>query len=163
MEQFSSEKKALGDTPKWHLGGSVPTAPAMACDDDQVGRVIFGFFRACTHQPSSNKSRIVLLALFERGRPTQSLMRAFAFARLASAELHVVRVALTTPTVNELVARINSKYGSPTESPVQLLYRNIPMEQLIALYRAADIMLVTPLWDGMNLVAKEYVAARTDN
>ena len=88
--------------------------------------------------------------------------------------LHYIQVAVPTrekidayaelrKTVNELVARINSKYGTPTDSPVQLLYRNIPMEQLISLYRAADIMLVTPLRDGMNLVAKEYVAARTDN
>ncbi|HET8937526.1 MAG TPA: bifunctional alpha,alpha-trehalose-phosphate synthase (UDP-forming)/trehalose-phosphatase [Polyangiales bacterium] len=88
--------------------------------------------------------------------------------------LHYIQVAVPTrekvdayaelrKTVNELVARINSKYGSPTDSPVLLLYRHISMEQLIAMYRVADIMLVTPLRDGMNLVAKEYVAARTDN
>jgi trehalose 6-phosphate synthase/phosphatase len=64
--------------------------------------------------------------------------------------------------VNELVGRINSNYGSPTGSPVQLLYRSVDADQLLALYRAADVMLVTPLRDGMNLVAKEYVAARTD-
>jgi trehalose 6-phosphate synthase/phosphatase len=64
--------------------------------------------------------------------------------------------------VNELVGRINSQYGSPTGSPVQLLYRSVEADELLALYRAADVMLVTPLRDGMNLVAKEYVAARTD-
>jgi trehalose 6-phosphate synthase/phosphatase len=64
--------------------------------------------------------------------------------------------------VNELVSRINSNHGSPTSSPVQFLYRSIPVDELIALYRAADVMLVTPLRDGMNLVCKEYVAARTD-
>jgi trehalose 6-phosphate synthase/phosphatase len=64
--------------------------------------------------------------------------------------------------VNELVSRINSNHGSPTSSPVQFLYRSIPIDELIALYRAADVMLVTPLRDGMNLVCKEYVAARTD-
>ena len=64
--------------------------------------------------------------------------------------------------VNELVGRINSNYGSPTGSPVQLLYRSVEADELLALYRAADVMLVTPLRDGMNLVAKEYVAARTD-
>jgi trehalose 6-phosphate synthase/phosphatase len=65
-------------------------------------------------------------------------------------------------TVNELVSRINSNHGSPTSSPVQFLYRSIPVEELIALYRAADVMLVTPLRDGMNLVCKEYVASRLD-
>jgi len=64
--------------------------------------------------------------------------------------------------VNELVGRINSTYGSPTGSPVQLLYRSVDADELLALYRAADVMLVTPLRDGMNLVAKEYIAARTD-
>jgi trehalose 6-phosphate synthase/phosphatase len=64
--------------------------------------------------------------------------------------------------VNELVSRINSNYGTPTSSPVQFLYRSIPVDELIALYRAADVMLVTPLRDGMNLVCKEYVAARID-
>jgi trehalose 6-phosphate synthase/phosphatase len=66
-------------------------------------------------------------------------------------------------TVNELAGRINSQFGSPIGSPVQLLYRSIPFSQLVALYRTADVMLVTPLRDGMNLVAKEYVAARIDD
>jgi trehalose 6-phosphate synthase/phosphatase len=63
--------------------------------------------------------------------------------------------------VNELVGRINSQHGSPTGSPVQLLYRSVSADDLLALYRAADVMVVTPLRDGMNLVAKEYVASRT--
>jgi trehalose 6-phosphate synthase/phosphatase len=49
-----------------------------------------------------------------------------------------------------------------TSAPIQFLYRSVPREQLLALYRAADVMLVTPLRDGMNLVAKEYVASRSD-
>jgi trehalose 6-phosphate synthase/phosphatase len=64
--------------------------------------------------------------------------------------------------VNELVGRINSQYGSPTGSPIQLLYRSVEADDLLALYRTADVMVVTPLRDGMNLVAKEYVAARVD-
>ena len=42
------------------------------------------------------------------------------------------------------------------------LYRSLPLADLVALYLAGDVMLVTPLGDGMNLVAKEYVAARRD-
>ena len=47
-------------------------------------------------------------------------------------------------------------------APVHYLYRNIPFDELVAYYLAADAMVVTPLRDGMNLVAKEYVAARHD-
>jgi trehalose 6-phosphate synthase/phosphatase len=64
--------------------------------------------------------------------------------------------------VNELSGSINAQYGTPIGSPIHLLYRSIPFTQLLALYRIADVMLVTPLRDGMNIVAKEYVAARTD-
>jgi trehalose 6-phosphate synthase len=45
---------------------------------------------------------------------------------------------------------------------VHYLYQSVPFEELIALYRAGDVMLVTPFRDGMNLVAKEYVAAHID-
>jgi trehalose 6-phosphate synthase/phosphatase len=62
--------------------------------------------------------------------------------------------------VEELVGRINGRYGTPSFSPIVYVGRNLPRERLIALYRRADIALVTPLRDGMNLVALEYVAAR---
>jgi trehalose 6-phosphate synthase len=45
---------------------------------------------------------------------------------------------------------------------VHYLHRSVPRSELVALYVAADVMLVTPLRDGMNLVAKEYVACRRD-
>jgi trehalose 6-phosphate synthase/phosphatase len=62
--------------------------------------------------------------------------------------------------VNEAVGRINGQYGAIDGVPVHFLHRSVTPEQLVALYVAADVMLVTPLRDGMNLVAKEYVAAR---
>ena len=65
--------------------------------------------------------------------------------------------------VDEVTGRINGLYGSPTRVPVHCLHRSIPFEELVALYRAADVMLVTPLRDGMNLVAKEFCATRTDD
>lgn len=65
-------------------------------------------------------------------------------------------------SVNETVGRINAHYGTTTTAPIRLLYRSIAQHDLVALYRAADAMLVTPLRDGMNLVAKEYVASRID-
>jgi trehalose 6-phosphate synthase/phosphatase len=64
--------------------------------------------------------------------------------------------------VNALVGQINGAYGTPAWTPVHYMYRSLPERSVLALYRAADVMLVTPLRDGMNLVAKEYVAARSD-
>ena len=61
-----------------------------------------------------------------------------------------------------LVGRINGDFGTPRWVPVHYIYRALSEAELVALYRAADVMLVTPLRDGMNLVAKEFVASRTD-
>jgi trehalose 6-phosphate synthase/phosphatase len=65
-------------------------------------------------------------------------------------------------TVNELVGRINGLYGTVHGTPVHYLYRSLSEKQLVSLYRGADVMLVTPVRDGMNLVAKEFCAARPD-
>ncbi len=65
--------------------------------------------------------------------------------------------------VQELVGRIDGQYGTATRAPVHLMHRSVSPRELAALYRAADVMLVTPLRDGMNLVAKEYVASRWDD
>jgi trehalose 6-phosphate synthase/phosphatase len=64
--------------------------------------------------------------------------------------------------VNEMVGRINGHYGSVNAVPIHFLHRSLSPEQVVALYVAADVMMVTPLRDGMNLVAKEYVATRRD-
>jgi trehalose 6-phosphate synthase/phosphatase len=64
--------------------------------------------------------------------------------------------------VEGIVGRINGAFASPTWSPIHYLYRSVPRTTLLALYRAADVMLVTPLRDGMNLVAKEFAATRSD-
>jgi alpha,alpha-trehalose-phosphate synthase [UDP-forming] len=65
--------------------------------------------------------------------------------------------------VERLVGRINGAFGTGSWVPVHYRYRSLPREELIAHYRAADVLLVTPLRDGMNLVAKEYVACRVDD
>jgi len=64
--------------------------------------------------------------------------------------------------VHEMVGRINGRHGSVDFVPVHCLHQSMAVEPLTALYTAADVMLVTPLRDGMNLVAKEYVATRLD-
>ena len=64
--------------------------------------------------------------------------------------------------VDELVGRLNGTFATPHWVPVHYIYRSLSEREVVALYRAADVMLVTPLRDGMNLVAKEFVATRTD-
>jgi len=61
-----------------------------------------------------------------------------------------------------LVGRFNGSLATFEATPIHYLRRVLEREELIALYLAADVMLVTPLRDGMNLVAKEYVACRND-
>ncbi|WP_118952029.1 bifunctional alpha,alpha-trehalose-phosphate synthase (UDP-forming)/trehalose-phosphatase [Taibaiella helva] len=64
--------------------------------------------------------------------------------------------------INRLVSEINAKHGTLSWQPIHYFYRSFPLEMLSALYAAADIALVTPLRDGMNLVCKEYIASRVD-
>src|SRR5215475_5312962 len=64
--------------------------------------------------------------------------------------------------VEVMVGRINGQHGEVGYHPVHYLHQSHPREEMAALYLAADVMLVTPLRDGMNLVAKEYVACRND-
>jgi trehalose 6-phosphate synthase len=61
------------------------------------------------------------------------------------------------------VGRINGDFSSISHSAISYLHHGYPREEMVALYLAADVMLVTALRDGMNLVAKEYVASRVDN
>jgi trehalose 6-phosphate synthase len=61
------------------------------------------------------------------------------------------------------VGRVNGEYGSIAHSAINYLHHGYPREEMVALFLAADVMLVTALRDGMNLVAKEYVATRADD
>ena len=64
--------------------------------------------------------------------------------------------------VEEAVGRINGACATLRSTPIHYMHRSVSRKQLVALYCAADVMLVTPLRDGMNLVAKEFVASRAD-
>lgn len=64
--------------------------------------------------------------------------------------------------IEKLISRINGKYGRLNWMPVWFFFRSFSQQDLVYFYRHADVMLVTPLRDGMNLVAKEYIASRTD-
>ena len=64
--------------------------------------------------------------------------------------------------VDELISRINGKYASIGWIPIWYLYRFLPFKNLVPLYNIADVALITPIRDGMNLIAKEFVATKSD-
>jgi len=64
--------------------------------------------------------------------------------------------------LEHLVGKVNGEHGMLEWMPVWYLYRSMPFDRLVALYTIADVALVTPLRDGMNLIAKEFVATNTD-
>jgi trehalose 6-phosphate synthase/phosphatase len=108
-----------------------------------IPRRLIAFERLLQRDPSlRDKVRLIQLAV-----PSRSGVREYASFR---------------KQVEELVGRINGAMGTLESVPIHYLHRTVTPEQLTALYCAADAMLVTPLRDGMNLVAKEYIAARAD-
>jgi trehalose 6-phosphate synthase/phosphatase len=74
----------------------------------------------------------------------------------------VDRYALLKTKIDETIGTINGKFSTINWTPVYYFYHGFPFEELVALYHMADIALVTPLRDGMNLVAKEYLAAKRE-
>ncbi len=75
---------------------------------------------------------------------------------------NVPQYQLLKKEVDELVGRINGELSTVNWTPIWYFYRSLPFESLIDLYTSSDIAWLTPLRDGMNLVAKEYIATRTD-
>ncbi len=96
-----------------------------------------------------------LLALFPEWRRNVSLVQVSVPSRADVPEYIEQR-----SRVENIVGRINGEFGDADWVPIRYLYRSYGRVQLSQLYRAADVGYVTPLRDGMNLVAKEYVAAQ---
>ncbi|MBI4548422.1 MAG: bifunctional alpha,alpha-trehalose-phosphate synthase (UDP-forming)/trehalose-phosphatase [Ignavibacteriae bacterium] len=74
----------------------------------------------------------------------------------------VERYAALKHEIDELVGRINSAYGTLQWQPIHYIYRSLNFEELTALYGYAHVAMILPLRDGMNLIAKEYLAAKQD-
>jgi trehalose 6-phosphate synthase/phosphatase len=70
--------------------------------------------------------------------------------------------AVLKKRVDELVGKINGEFGTVGWVPIWYLYRSLPFHTLAAFYRLADVALITPLRDGMNLIAKEFCATKTE-
>lgn len=76
----------------------------------------------------------------------------------AAREMTIYRQLQTD--IEQAVGRINGQYARVGWTPIQFFFRGFPFEELVAWYAMADVMWITPLRDGLNLVAKEYVAAQ---
>jgi trehalose 6-phosphate synthase/phosphatase len=74
----------------------------------------------------------------------------------------ITKYSDTKKEIEGLVSRINGTYGTMDWTPVVYQYKSLDFKNLVALYLAADVALITPMRDGMNLVAKEFIASRTD-
>src|SRR5690606_37778927 len=75
---------------------------------------------------------------------------------------YVPQYQLLKREIDELIGRINGHFSTVNWTPIWYFYRSLPFENLIDLYTSSDIAWLTPLRDGMNLVAKEYIATRID-
>jgi trehalose 6-phosphate synthase/phosphatase len=84
------------------------------------------------------------------------------FLAVVPSRERVAQYARLKRTIDERVGRINSRYSTIAWSPIRYVYRQLDFDELVALYRASDVAIVTPLRDGMNLIAKEYVAAKQE-
>ena len=88
---------------------------------------------------------------------TTTMLQVLVPSRLESPEYRQQR-----DEIELLIARVNGRFGQPGITPVEYLHRNISKPALVALYRRADVMMVTPLRDGMNLVAHEFVFCQAE-
>ena len=76
---------------------------------------------------------------------------------------HVAEYSDLKRQIDETVGRVNGRFSERGWSPIRYLVRSFPPAELVTLYRQSEVALITPLRDGMNLVAKEYAAAQVDH
>ena len=88
---------------------------------------------------------------------TTTMLQVLVPSRLESPEYRQLR-----DEIELHISRINGRFGQPGQTPVEYLHRDLTKPGLVALYRRADVMMVTPLRDGMNLVAHEFVFCQSE-
>ncbi len=140
-------------------------------------RSVQAYYRKFLHKYDGKK----VIVTVDRLDPTKGFVeRLEAYQTLLrdNQDLHgkVVMVMLAIPSrseidaykklrerVEKLVDSINAQFSTAHWRPIEYLYRTMPFDELAALYRRADVAFVAPLRDGMNLVAKEYIASQKKN
>ena len=96
--------------------------------------------------------------LLEEHDELQAKVSLFMVCVPAAQEMTIYRKLQTQ--IEQAVGRINGRFAKVGWTPVQFFFRAFPFEELVAYYTIADVMWITPLRDGLNLVAKEYIAAQ---
>ncbi len=96
--------------------------------------------------------------LLEEHSELQGKVSLFMICVPAAREMMIYRKLQTD--IEQAVGRINGRFAKVGWTPVQFFFRAFPFEELVAYYTIADVMWITPLRDGLNLVAKEYIAAQ---
>jgi glucosylglycerol-phosphate synthase len=132
-------------------------------------------FQAQIEQELTGRKLIVAVGRTDYTKGMQESLRAFERLLTRQPELHgKVQLMLTSVraasevdvyrdtqhAIEGLVGRINGRFGTLGWTPVVFFTNAVPFERLLAYYRSADVCLTTPLRDGLNLVAKEFVAAK---
>jgi len=105
--------------------------------------------------------RLEAFSLFLERNP-QYKEKLILFLVVVPSRTKVEHYVVLKKQIDELVGAINGKYGSIGFTPIQYVYRSLPFHSLISLYNMADVALITPLRDGMNLISKEYIATKID-
>ncbi|MEM6407562.1 MAG: glucosylglycerol-phosphate synthase [Pseudomonadota bacterium] len=111
------------------------------------------------------KGGVQQLESFERVLEANSNLREAKLRLMhisVSANRNMTAYAEIQSEIEQVAGRINGKFGTFDWQPVTLISRAMPLEELVAYYRAADVAWITPLADGMNLVCKEFIASRFD-
>ncbi len=147
---------------------------ARASDADDVRR------RSSAIRAHHGKDMVTILGIdrldYTKGIPER--LKAFALFLRQHPELHrkTSLIQIVVPSresipgyqllkaeIERLVAQVNGEFAEPGWVPVNYIHRSLPRTELLALYRTSRVAFITPLKDGMNLVAKEYCACRHEN
>jgi len=130
---------------------------APAANQERRERIVLGVDRLDYTKGIPDRIRAFerLLELYPEHREKVVLLQLAVPSRSQVAEYRDLK-----REIDELVGRVNGRFATAGWSPIRYLYRSFTQDRLCGLYRDADVALVTPLRDGMNLVAKEYVACQ---
>ncbi|RRA48114.1 trehalose-6-phosphate synthase [Acidipila sp. EB88] len=143
-------------------------------DSDDVRR------RASTLRAQQRNDMVTILGIdrldYTKGIPER--LKAFALFLRQHPELHrkTSLIQIVVPSresipgyqvlkaeIERLVTQVNGEFAEPGWVPINYIHRALPRTELLALYRTSRVAFITPLKDGMNLVAKEYIACRHEN
>ncbi|MEM6515801.1 MAG: bifunctional alpha,alpha-trehalose-phosphate synthase (UDP-forming)/trehalose-phosphatase [Bacteroidota bacterium] len=148
LEQKTSEKSELQRRLDDHINSSPDAKMILSIDRMDYTKGIPNRIRAFEYflkkyPEYKEKVRLIMLAVPSRSNVPQ-------YQRLKR-------------DTDELVGRVNGEFSTVSWTPIWYFYRSLPFNNLIDLYSSSHVAMITPVRDGMNLVAKEYVATRTDN